>query len=173
MKNMQDVATMPKIGTTRRRFYVGAINGMMGLITAALAIPAIAYLFAPVKSKKGSQWIKVGDISKLEPNQPVEMSFQRDFQDGWRVQNEKSTTWVVKMPDNQIVAFGPRCTHLGCAYHWDGAAKDFLCPCHTSVFSMDGKVVSGPAPRPLDRFETKVEGNSLLIGQLRQSSEHA
>jgi menaquinol-cytochrome c reductase iron-sulfur subunit len=38
---------------------------------------------------------------------------------------------------------------------------------------MDGKVVSGPAPRPLDRFETKVEGNKLLIGGLQTSEDTA
>jgi Rieske Fe-S protein len=59
---------------------------------------------------------------------------------------------------------------LGCAYHWDAQNKDFLCPCHTSIFSIDGKVVSGPAPRPLDRFDTKTEGTRLLIGELKRSS---
>jgi menaquinol-cytochrome c reductase iron-sulfur subunit len=38
---------------------------------------------------------------------------------------------------------------------------------------MDGEVVAGPAPRPLDRYEVKVEGNKLFLGRLRQSSEPA
>jgi menaquinol-cytochrome c reductase iron-sulfur subunit len=37
------------------------------------------------------------------------------------------------------------------------------------VFSIDGKVVSGPAPRPLDRYETRVQNNQLEIGQLKTS----
>ena len=77
----------------------------------------------------------------------------------------------MKIGDATVVAFGPNCTHLGCAYHWDAGKNDFLCPCHNSVFSIDGKVVSGPAPRPLDRFETKIEGTKLLLGQLKQSGE--
>ena len=70
-----------------------------------------------------------------------------------------------------MVAYGPQCTHLGCAYHWDESRNHFLCPCHTSVFSVDGAVVSGPAPRPLDRYETKVENGKLLLGPLHQSKE--
>jgi menaquinol-cytochrome c reductase iron-sulfur subunit len=93
--------------------------------------------------------------------------------DGWKIMSEKSTTWVVKSPDDQVVAFGPQCTHLGCAYHWDEAKNEFLCPCHTSLFSIGGKVLSGPAPRPLDRYETKIEGSKLLIGRLRQSPEQS
>ena len=47
-----------------------------------------------------------------------------------------------------MVAFNPACTHLGCAYHWDESPNNFVCPCHASVFSIDGKVLVGPAPRP-------------------------
>ena len=79
----------------------------------------------------------------------------------------KSTAWVVKHADNSLVAFGPQCTHLGCAYHWDESKSEFLCPCHTSLFSIDGQVTSGPAPRPLDRYETKVEGKKLWLGPLQ------
>jgi len=65
-----------------------------------------------------------------------------------------------------VTAFAPQCTHLGCAYHWDESSHNFICPCHTSAFSIDGKVLAGPAPRPLDRYTVKVEGNKLQIGPL-------
>ena len=80
--------------------------------------------------------------------------------------SEKTTAWVVKTSDTQAIAFSPQCTHLGCAYHWDQNSKNFLCPCHTSTFSIDGAVLSGPAPRPLDRYEVKIAGNQLQIGPL-------
>ena len=72
-----------------------------------------------------------------------------------------------------MVAYGPQCTHLGCPYHWEESKNEFLCPCHSSVFGVDGKVVSGPAPRPLDRYETKLQGSKLLIGPLHQVSAKA
>jgi menaquinol-cytochrome c reductase iron-sulfur subunit len=157
--------------TTRRGFYVAAINGMMALVSAALAIPAVLYLFTPAKQKKPDAWAEAGDITHLQPNSPVEMVFHRDRVDGWRVVAEKGTAWVVKYPDDHVVAFGPNCTHLGCAYHWEAGRNDFFCPCHNSIFSIDGKVVSGPAPRPLDRFQTKLQGTKLLVGELRKSTE--
>jgi Rieske Fe-S protein len=45
-----------------------------------------------------------------------------------------------------------------------------VCPCHTSFFSIEGQVLSGPAPRPLDRYVTRIENNRLQIGRLRQST---
>jgi menaquinol-cytochrome c reductase iron-sulfur subunit len=101
------------------------------------------------------------------------MVFRQNRVDGWKILSEKSTAWVVKISDSQVVAFGPQCTHLGCAYHWDDKQSEFLCPCHTSIFRIDGTVVSGPAPRPLDRYDTKVVDGKLLLGALHESQGQA
>jgi menaquinol-cytochrome c reductase iron-sulfur subunit len=150
--------------TTRRSFYSAVIAGLGGIMTAALAAPAAAYLLLKPKSQNKADFIPAADLSTLTPGKPEEVVFHRTRTDGWRVINEKSTAWVVKETDDKVVAFTPTCTHLGCAYHWDEQAKNFLCPCHTSVFSIDGKVLSGPAPRPLDRYVTKIDQGKVLIG---------
>jgi menaquinol-cytochrome c reductase iron-sulfur subunit len=165
--------TMDNSGTTRRGFYMVAIYGLWGIITAALGLPALVYLFVPPKVRRQSEWVEAGDISQLAPGMPVEMSFRRNRVDGWKVTSEKTSAWVVKMPNEQIVAYAPGCTHLGCPYHWEQTKNEFICPCHNSVFALDGKVVDGPAPRPLDRFETKIEGKQLLLGPVRQSDQTA
>ena len=159
---------MPVTEVTRRNFYVAAIYGLWVVVAAALSIPAAIYLLIPPKLRKMPEWIEAGDVSKLEPRAPVEMAFRRNRVDGWKIQSEKTTAWVVKLSDAQVVAYGPQCTHLGCAYLLDDNRDHFLCPCHTSIFDVDGAVVSGPAPRPLDRYETKVENGKLLLGALHQ-----
>lgn len=150
--------------TTRRSFYSAMIAGLGGLITAALAAPAAAYLFIKPRSQKQSDFVAAADLTQLTAGKPEEVVFRRTRVDGWRVLNEKSTAWVVRKDDQNVVAFTPQCTHLGCAYHWDEKENNFLCPCHNSVFSIDGKVISGPAPRPLDRYITKIDQGKLLIG---------
>jgi len=154
---------------TRRTFYLGAIYGIWGTIAAALSLPALVYLFLPPKAKKTEEWAEAADLSKLPANVPSEVVFRRNRVDGWKIASEKSTAWVIRKADNSVVAYGPQCTHLGCAYHWEEDKKEFLCPCHNSIFGADGKVVSGPAPRPLDQYEIKVQGNKLLLGTLRES----
>ena len=158
---------------TRRKFYIAMIYGLWSLIAAALSIPAAVYLLIPPKLRKMPEWAEAGDVSNLEPRVPVEMVFRQNRVDGWKIQSEKTTAWVVKLSAAQVVAYGPQCTHLGCAYRWDENRNHFLCPCHTSIFGVDGAVVSGPAPRPLDRYETKVENGKLLLGPLHQSKEKA
>lgn len=151
----------------RRAFHLAAIYVLGALISLALAIPTLIYLLLPPKTRKDTGWVDAGDISQLAPGAPVELSFQQSRVDGWRVVTEKRTAWVVRQSDNQIVAFGPQCTHLGCAYHWDEGVKQFACPCHASFFALDGKVLSGPAPRPLDRYATRVQDNRVQLGALR------
>jgi menaquinol-cytochrome c reductase iron-sulfur subunit len=156
-------------GLHRRKFYSLVISGLGAMMTAALAIPAGIYLLVPPRSKKSSGWVEAGDLSQLPLQTPEEVVFRRNRADGWKVTSEKSTAWVVKTSDREVVAFAPQCTHLGCAYHWDESAKNFLCPCHTSTFDLQGNVLSGPAPRPLDRYAVKLDGNKVLIGDIKRS----
>jgi menaquinol-cytochrome c reductase iron-sulfur subunit len=153
-----------EVSPTRRAFYIGFINGAMGLIGLAMAVPAAIYLLFPPKVRKEADWVETADLSTIPAGTPTELSFERKRVDGWKVTTEKATAWVVKKPGDQVVAFTPQCTHLGCAYHWDDPSHTFMCPCHNSSFSIDGHVLGGPAPRPLDRYMTKVEGGKLDIG---------
>src|SRR5947209_2127689 len=154
-------------GLDRRRFQLGVIYGICAVITAGFLGPAAVYLLFPPRARKQADWVDAGDISQLQPQNPEEVVFRRIRADGWKVSSEKSTAWVVKDAQNQVTAFAPQCTHLGCAYHWDESNKNFLCPCHTSTFDITGKVLTGPAPRPLDRYEVKVDGTKLMLGAVK------
>ena len=150
---------------------IGSITAMMATISAAIGLPALGYLFVPAREKKQLKWTEAADLSKLMVNQPEQVIFERVRRDGWKLVTEKSAAWVVKTGEQQVVAFSPVCTHLGCAVSWNVGDKQFGCPCHTSSFSPDGKVLGGPAPRPLDRFDVRVDGNKIMLGDVKQSAE--
>jgi menaquinol-cytochrome c reductase iron-sulfur subunit len=67
------------------------------------------------------------------------------------------------------------CPHLGCAVGFDQGAKNYLCPCHDSRFSVEGAKLTGPSQRGLDKLPLQiVNGRVLLtwerykIGQTKQ-----
>lgn len=159
-----------KSDVSRRSFYTVFINLMGAAMAAVVAVPAAAYLLLKPKSGDAGDLVEIADISKLQPGKPQEVVYFRTRVDGWKRIKEKTTAWVVKNDQNQVAAFSPQCTHLGCAYHFEADRKQFVCPCHTSVFSIDGKVLEGPAPRPLDRLASQIEGGKLLVGSEIQNS---
>jgi len=60
-----------------------------------------------------------------------------------------------------IFAISAVCTHLGCiVYSTDWG---FQCPCHGSKYNKDGKVIGGPAPRPLEWLEITQEVDGILV----------
>ena len=150
----------------RRTFQLTGIYGLWAVMGAAMATPALIYLLFPPKTGKKTEFVEATDLNELTVNAPEEIVFRRNRADGWKVTSEKTSAWVVKTAANQAIAFAPSCTHLGCAFHWDENKKEFICPCHTSGFSVDGKVLSGPAPRALDRYQIKIQGTKLLIGDV-------
>jgi menaquinol-cytochrome c reductase iron-sulfur subunit len=62
---------------------------------------------------------------------------------------------------------------LGCTVNYNSNPQypnQFFCPCHFGRYTKDGTNVPGTPPaKPLDRYETKVEGGYLYIGPLKQS----
>lgn len=72
---------------------------------------------------------------------------------------------VIRNPDdtNSLAAVNPTCTHKGCTVAWKTNKKLFVCPCHDAEFAVDGKVVEGPAKKPLPIYQAKIEGDAVLV----------
>jgi glycine/D-amino acid oxidase-like deaminating enzyme/nitrite reductase/ring-hydroxylating ferredoxin subunit len=56
---------------------------------------------------------------------------------------------VRKAANGSLRALSAACTHDGCTVTWNNAEQTWDCPCHGSIFSVDGKVIHGPAVDPL------------------------
>lgn len=69
--------------------------------------------------------------------------------------------WTNKK-DVPFLAFSGKCPHLGCGYKWRKhkvLGPVFLCPCHVSIYDASGRVIEGPAPRPLDLLPIQVSAS--------------
>lgn len=64
---------------------------------------------------------------------------------------------VYRHPDGRIQAWSGRCTHLGCRLDrvQDGVV---VCPCHGSRYDDQGRVLTGPATKPLQPL--RVQANA-------------
>jgi cytochrome b6-f complex iron-sulfur subunit len=59
------------------------------------------------------------------------------------------------------------CTHGDCAVRWKPTEGVVECPCHGSRFAQDGRVLNGPATRPLSAFPAVRVGDSVFIHRPR------
>lgn len=74
--------------------------------------------------------------------------------------------YIVRAPAG-FSAFSAICTHLGCITQWKPEADMIACPCHGSKFQPDGKVIAGPAPRPLPHYSINLAADGeLLVNKL-------
>ena len=104
-------------------------------------------------------WVQADvDPTTLEVDRPVPVRFAGSVGGA----SLAGSAWLVLREAGELVAFDPRCPHAQCAYEPTDDAR-FACLCHEAFFDLDGKVLSGPPPRPLDEFAVReVDGRLEL-----------
>jgi menaquinol-cytochrome c reductase iron-sulfur subunit len=148
--------------TLSRRNFFKIISGLFtGFITVTLGIPMLESLLGTTGKKKHRVYSKIAPVSSIQVEKPVDLPFVMTVEDAFIKNVEPENVWAVKNSDSETTVFSPICPHLGCRYQWHESKKLFICPCHHSVFNIEGKVVSGPAPRPLDTLPSKIKNNYL------------
>jgi menaquinol-cytochrome c reductase iron-sulfur subunit len=149
---------------SRRNFLQTAIWGIGGLIGIGFGVPAVAYVVGPsLKNQQVQTWMRLGSTSKVELGTPTLFTFTIQTQTGWIVNSEEVSVYVLSTDGRSYIAMSNICTHLGCHIRWITEQNKFVCPCHNGVFDISGNVVSGPPPRPLTRYDVKVENGNLFV----------
>lgn len=153
-----------KEGISRRKFFGWFVGGAIVAAGAAVAAPVIGYFLNPIYSKKGQQvTISLVPTSQVPVGSPLFVTYQQTQQDGWVNSSTEHAAWVVTTNGKDFVVFNPHCTHLGCLYAWNPGLQEFQCPCHGSLFNIEGKVIGGPAPRPLETMPFKIENGIIML----------
>jgi menaquinol-cytochrome c reductase iron-sulfur subunit len=149
---------------SRRDFILGITTAVGAFITAVVGLPFLDYLIAPALSGASSDaWIPLGKLDSFELGKPVLSTFTRSKVNGWEKTVNSYGVFVLRKSQSEVTAFSNVCTHLGCRVNWQADKKEYICPCHDGHFDVDGKVVAGPPPRPLDTYSTRVENGILSI----------
>ena len=134
---------------TRRSFLDLVIAVFSAITAAALAIPALAYLWPAARG---------GGVERVQLEGAADMTAGQS-----KTIRVGSTAVVVVKDRDGFNAFSAVCTHLGCLVTWSGEQKQFFCPCHAAVFGADGGVLSGPPPTPLVRYTVTELGDKVYI----------
>jgi menaquinol-cytochrome c reductase iron-sulfur subunit len=146
---------------------VGALVGLVPLATG------VVVFFDPLRSRggkpkgdgkaKSGNWIRVAALDAVPADGlPRQFPVIADLVDAWnRTPNQPIGSVYLRREagENKVTAFNAICPHAGCfvAVVDGDEGKCFRCPCHTSAFALDGKVILGPSPRDLDPLDVDPE----------------
>jgi cytochrome b6-f complex iron-sulfur subunit len=73
------------------------------------------------------------------------------------------TIIIINTGNGNFSALTNICTHQGCTVAYNSGAGNIQCPCHGSVYSTTGSVITGPAPLPLRSYPVSLTGTILTI----------
>lgn len=149
--------------TTRRRFLKALTLGLGSLVGIALGIPFVGTFLGKSSALRKVGLAKVVKVDKLPPGKPERVNFLWPTKDAYINETTVQSVWAVEHGASEVTVFSPICPHAGCYYNWDAQAGQFHCPCHGSVFSISGKVLGGPAPRPLDKLPSEIRDGELYV----------
>jgi nitrite reductase/ring-hydroxylating ferredoxin subunit len=71
---------------------------------------------------------------------------------------------LIRLPDGTFVAYEKACTHKGVYVDYDQRSHQLVCPAHGAIFdpAQGGKVLQGPASRPLPAVTLKINTNGTI-----------
>jgi Rieske Fe-S protein len=81
----------------------------------------------------------------------------------FRYPTEADPAVLLRVAEDEVVAFSQKCTHLGCVVFYEADEDRWHCPCHEGNFdARTGEVVSGPPVRPLGRIDVEVRDDGAV-----------
>ena len=70
---------------------------------------------------------------------------------------------IVFEAGGELHALDAKCTHEGCTVQFVPGDSLVWCACHNGKFDLDGRVLSGPPPRPLAKWHVSREGDDVTL----------
>lgn len=152
----------PPAKTRTRRSFIDVVLGLgfFGTMTSVV-YPVLRYL-KPLGPSGAQGPLKLTKVDQA--------TLERDHM----LIVRSGTTRILVFEDGQqkLRALDARCTHEGCTVQFVPGESVIWCACHNGKFDLDGRVLSGPPPRPLARFSCVREADgSCVVSTDRQKEE--
>lgn len=148
----------PPSAPVGRRKFIEVVLGS-GFIATAVAFlyPVLRYLVPPKALDLGGDSVVAGRVGELKPNSG------KIFQFGSR------PGLLIHTATGEYRAMSATCTHLSCTVQYRDDLRQVWCACHNGKYSLDGRNISGPPPRPLEAFDVQVRGEEIFVRRRREA----
>jgi Rieske Fe-S protein len=136
-----------------RKDFLKVVNGFLTVTGLAVILtPIVTYFFPAKLEEMPSEPVQIGPEDELPVGTSKTVSFGR------------YPALVIHTPEG-LRAYSAVCTHFACIVKWDPELGEIVCPCHEGYFDpLDGEVISGPPPTPLEKLSVEVKDGQIYIG---------
>jgi len=134
---------------TRRRVLNWLLNSSFGALAAAVFYPVARFVSPPEMPEADTNLVEAGLSNDPEL---VDKGFKI-----LRFGNDPVI--LLRSKDSEYRAFAATCTHLDCIVEFHRDENRIWCNCHNGAYDLQGQVLSGPPPKPLQAFRVDLVDN--------------
>lgn len=147
---------MPDSKPNRRSFLELILGGGILATLGAIFYPVIKYITPPASGEANLSQLKLSftraDI-EAEPKKAKYFKYGREL-------------GIIYITDkDELRALAATCTHLDCTVQHRPDLGIIWCSCHNGRYDSNGNNISGPPPRPLDRYVIKETEGVILVSK--------
>lgn len=137
----------------RRALFRWLLGGGFTASVVSFLYPAIRFMSPPAVPEASINEAPAGKLNDFRLNS------------GKIVKFGSRPALVIRVGETEFRAFSAICTHLNCTVQFQETNHQIWCACHNGIFDLNGKVVSGPPPAPLEEFAVRVRGDEVFISR--------
>jgi Rieske Fe-S protein len=146
-KNLKNAVSSPE----RRSFLSTALLTITTAFAGTVIYPVLQYFKQPLAGGSDIKRTVAAKVTEI-PNDSFKI-----FRFG------DSPAIIIRTPEGELKAFSAICTHLDCTVQYLPGQKHIHCACHNGKYDLNGNVISGPPPRPLEEYKVFEEGENIIV----------
>lgn len=141
---------------TRRSFLNYVLGGGVLATLGSIVYPAFRFITPPPSGEANVTQLKLpfkqADIA-ADPQRAKTFKFGR------------AVGIIVLSDKGELKAVSATCTHLDCTVQYRPDWGVLWCACHNGRYTLEGKNISGPPPRPLEQYVVNVVGEDIFVSK--------
>ncbi len=138
---------------SRRSLIRWLLSGGFTASLASFLYPVVRFINPPEVAEASVNEASVGNVGEFGVNT------------GKIVKFGSKPVLLIRSAEAEWRAFSGICSHLDCTVQYQDASRQIWCACHNGFYDLNGKVVSGPPPRPLEEFAVHIRGEEVIVAR--------
>ncbi len=140
-----------KVSGSRRTLLKMFLSGGILASLGSFLYPVLRYLVPPAETNMGADSVVAAAATELKPNSGKIFRFG------------SKPALLIRTADGEYRAMSATCTHLSCTVQYRKDVQQIWCACHNGMYDLNGRNVSGPPPRPLEKYQVHVQGDEIHV----------